>query len=305
MKEIVPVSEVLTPWWTQVTVPLMPREVSLNNVSSLGIGLIRNSNVGNAGKGVIYIDDIRLYKDAPVPTVPNNPGDANLVARYKMENNANDSSSNKINGTIIGNPTYVSGPFPAFGKALAFDANEDCVDLGPATPFNFTGSFSISLWANIQNWGSEWGCVMAATRGEGTEGFQVRRGGGWVAGMQGKLSTGLSFTTRGISLAAYPFASEDMIVAPPKLGTWTHIVCVYDKANSVKKVYFDSMLIQASATPADKSLSPSTTNASLGARAKADNSGFESLFNGMLDDVRFYNKALSDEEVRFLADPTP
>jgi hypothetical protein len=295
-------SELVSPWWTMVKVPLIADQVNLGNVGTLKIGFIQTGS--NSGAGEILIDDVRLYKDLPATIVPSNPGDANLVARYKFENNVNDSSSNHIDGTIIGDPMYVANDYPGYGKAMAFDANGDVVDLGPSDPFNFTGSFSISLWAHIDDWGSEWGSVMVATRGEGTEGFQVRRGGSWIAGMQGKTGEGLSFTTRGISLAGMS-NSEDMIVDKPALNRWTNIVCIYDAENHVKKVYFDSKLIQESATPEDAMLGPATQDASIGARSNSGNTGFEGYFNGKLDDVRLYNKVLNEAEIRYLADPTP
>jgi hypothetical protein len=302
-KELVPVSEVLSPWWTQVTIPLVPSEVTLNNVTSIGIGFGRNG--WTAGTGTIRIDDIRLYKNAPVPTVPANPGDANLVARYKMENNVNDSTSHAINGTILGNPQFVANTLPAYGKALVFDANQDCVDLGPSDPFNFTGSFTIAFWAKIGTWNSEWGNVMVATRGESPMGFQIRQGGAYVASMQGKTGKGLAFTTRGIGIAGISASwNEDMITDPPATGRWTHIACVFDKDAGVKRVYFDSKLIQASATTGG-TLKASTTKASLGARSNSGNTGFEGFLDGSLDEVRLYNKALTDGEVKFLADPTP
>jgi len=297
-------SELVTPWWTQVQVPLIHTQVTLNNVNSIKIGFIQTDT--KAGSGEIHVDDIRLYKDLPVPIVPVNPGDANMIARYKMENNVKDSTNNHIDGTIIGDPQFVSHPYTAYGKALAFDANEDCVDLGPAELFDFNdSSFTIAFWANIEDWGSEWGSVMVAKRGEGSEGFQIRRAGGYVAGMQGKTGEGLAFTTRGISLEGQSSNwSQDMIVDPPAIGRWTHIACIFDRDAGVKRVYFDSKLIQESATVGDR-LSPASQNASLGARANSDNTGFEGLFNGSLDEVRLYNRALTAAEIKYLADPTP
>jgi hypothetical protein len=272
---------------------------------SINIGMIRSALT--SGSGTLYIDDVRLYGYGVVPTppVPVNPGDANMVAEYKMEGNVDDSSGSGINGTAIGEPNFVAGPFGNFGQALECDGSDDLVDLGPADPFNFTGSFSIAVWANIQDWSAEWGRAMVATRGEGTEGFQIRRGGGWVGGMQGKPSTGYCFTTRGIGLSEYGAGNEDMMVDPPKQGVWTHIACVYDQENNVKSVYFDGELIQASPTVPDSVLSPASQNASIGARANGGNTGFEALFNGMLDEVKIYDDALTAGEVRFLADPTP
>jgi hypothetical protein len=287
-KDIIPMAEVVSPWWTQVTLQLMPAEVTLNNVTNIGIGFVRKG--GTAGTGTIRIDDIRLYKNAPVPTVPANPGDANLVARYKMENNVNDSTSHAINGTIIGNPQFVANTLPAYGKALAFDANQDCVDLGKNDAFNFKGSFSISFWANIQAWTSTWGSVMIGNRGENNVGWQIRQG----------TSNYLSFTTRGIS-------NDDMFsnLIPP-LNKWVHVTCVYDSEAFTKAIYFDSKLIRKIAlTGTNHVVAPTTHNTYLGARANSANTGQESLFNGILDEVRVFNKALSDAEIRFLADPTP
>jgi hypothetical protein len=297
-------SEMATPWWTQVTVSLEDETVvKWDQVQSINIGMIRASK--DTGSGTLYIDDVRVYGTPPVPVAPSNPGTGNLVALYKMEGNVDDSSGSGINGTAIGEPNYVSGPFPAYGSALECDGSDDVVDLGPADPFNFTGSFSISVWANIQNWGNEWGHAMVATRGEGNLGFQIRRGGGWVGGMQGYPSTGFCFSTRGIFLEGQAAGGDDMMVGEPVQGAWTHIACVYDYENQIKSIYFDGELVKAAATTAESVLSPSTTNASIGARANGANDGFEALFNGMLDDVRLYDKALTAGEVKFLADPTP
>jgi len=287
-KELISTSELCSPWWTQVTLPLMPTEVTLNNVTNIGIGF--RSNGDTAGTGTVRIDDIRLYKNAPAPTVPANPGDANLVARYKMDNNVNDSTSHAINGTIIGNPQFVANTLPAYGKALAFDANQDCVDLGKNDAFNFKGSFSISFWANIQAWTTSWGNVMIGNRGESNLGWQIRQG----------TSNYLSFTTRGIS-------NDDMFsnLIPP-LNQWVHITCVYDSEAFTKAIYFNSKLIRkVSLTGTNRVVAPTTHNTYLGARANSANTGQESLFKGILDEVRVFNKALSDAEIRFLADPTP
>ena len=299
-------SEMVTPWWTQVTISLEDSTVAdWANIKSINIGMIRASLT--SGSGTLYIDDIRLYGYGVVPTpaVPVNPGDANLVAEYKMEGNVNDSSGSGINGTIVGEPNFVSGPFGNYGQSIDLNGSSDCVNLGPADPFNFTGSFSFSLWINIQNWSSEWGHAMIATRGEGTLGFQLRRGGSWVAGMQGYPSTGFCFSTRGIYLVGQAAGGDDMMVGEPKQGAWTHITCVYDHENQIKSIYFDGELIKAAATTEASVLSPSTTNASIGARANGSNTGFEALFNGMIDEVKVYNDALTAGEARFLADPTP
>jgi hypothetical protein len=302
-KNVAPTSELATPWWTQITIPV-DNAVDWSKIMSINIGLMRSALT--SGSGTLYIDDVRLYGTPPAVVTPSDPGTDNLVAYYAMENNVDDSSASGIHGTALGEPNFVAGPFGNYGNALECDGSDDLVDLGPADPsFNFTGSFSFSVWANIQNWGNEWGHAMVAARGEGGEGFQIRRGGGWVGGMQGYPNTGFCFSTRGIFLASEAAGGDDMMVGEPAFNTWTHIACVYDHESQVKSIYFDGELIRASATTAESVLSPASQNASIGARANGDNTGFEALFNGMLDEVKIYDDALTAGEARFLADPTP
>ncbi|MBN2591196.1 MAG: LamG domain-containing protein, partial [Sedimentisphaerales bacterium] len=281
------------PVWSKFKVPL--DSINLDNVRSITIGVEKIGSVG--GQGTIYLDDIQLKNIVPVEPV--DPGTDNLIAYYAMENNVLDSSGSGIDGTFIGDPTYVPGPFTSYGQALEFNADSnEVVDLGLADPFNFEGSFSIAFWANIQDWGTGWSHAMVATRGEDV-GFSIRRGGDWIAGLQNKSGTGLSFTTRGIYLLDQN-NSEDMIADEPIIGEWTHIVCVLDKENNVKSVYFDGELVRTSETEPDAALIESKTNASIGARANSDNSGFENFFDGMLDDVKVYDDALSAGEVKYL-----
>jgi hypothetical protein len=51
--------------WTEWNIPLQRFSdlgVSLNNINSLGIGIGNRDNPQSGGKGIIYIDDIRLYR---------------------------------------------------------------------------------------------------------------------------------------------------------------------------------------------------------------------------------------------------
>jgi hypothetical protein len=160
------------------------------------------------------------------------------------------------------------------------------VDLGLTPEFNFAGSFSISLWANMSAWGDSWGNCMVANRGEQGMGWQLRRHSG---------NQNLTFTIRGTSGADDPQGS---IV--PALDEWHHIAAVYnaDAAAGERRVYIngerDAFIIDSGA-PA-----PAEHNVFIGCRATQANDGTERLFNGMLDEIRIYTKPLTEGEVRFL-----
>jgi hypothetical protein len=289
--------------WRPWIIELSQFGESLSNISSFSIGFEKVGTTDN--DSTVLVDDICLYRIAPEIIEPVDPGSENLIAYYTFENNVQDSSGNGYHGAIVGDPLYVKSVTTDYSKALEFD-DDDCVDLGSADHLNFTGSFSISFWANIQDWSDEWSHVMIGTRGESV-GFSIRRGGGWIASQQNPTasSEGLSFTTRGIGTADTDL--EDMLtIDPPSIGDWTHIACVYDQDNNMKTIYLAGVNALELATDPDGSLNPAPEhNGSLGARANEDNTEFESFFTGMLDDLRIYDRALSEGEVIFLADPTP
>jgi hypothetical protein len=270
-----------SPVWKQWNIPLASFGSALKNVTSLTVG-VGDGSAG--GTGTILVDEIRLYATAPEIAVPSDPGKAGMVAWYTMEGNVNDGSGNGNNGTAGGEPAYVNG-LASMGKALAFDGINDCVDLGNKAAFNPAGSFSVSLWANIGAWGTAWNHVMVGNRGEDNVGWQVRRHSG----------TGLCFTTRGVG------QDDTASVMTPPLSEWIHITCVYDNAANTKTIYVNGTPDTVVTTSAGATIAATTHNTYIGARAVSANTGPEAFFTGNLDDVRIYNRALSEGEARYLA----
>ncbi|MBN2844048.1 MAG: LamG domain-containing protein, partial [Sedimentisphaerales bacterium] len=275
--------------WTRWEIPLTG--IPLSNITSITIGVEKVGSTG--GEGTLYFDDIMLTSLSPDPI---DPGTDNLVAMYEMENNAQDSSGNSRNGTLIGPvngvPVFDEG-LGSYGTAIVMDGNDDCIDLGKLEAFNFEGSFSISLWAKIADWSSAWGHDMISNRGESV-GWQIRRAGG--AG-----GTRLCFTTRGLS-------NEDMFsnATSPAINEWTNITCVYDSEAHTKSIYIDGVLDNTVELTGDVTKVKATThNTYIGARANSGNTARENFFTGMLDQVLIYDDSLSAAEALYLANPNP
>ena len=94
--------------------------------------------------------------------------------------------------------------------------------------------------------------------------------------------------------------------ATPPLNEWVHITCVYDSVAYTKSIYMNGLLDRTvSLTGTSKVIGATTHNTYIGARANSGNTGRESYFTGMIDEVRMYNRALSAGEAAFLGDPTP
>jgi hypothetical protein len=268
--------------WNQWNIDLASVTGGVKAVKTLTIG------VTGSGTGTLLIDDIRLYKNAPVIPTPGDPGTANLVGYYAMDNNVQDGSGNGNNGTLVGSPTYAAG-LSASNTALKLNGTTDCVDLGNKAVWNPTGSFSVSLWANIGLWSTAWSHVMIGNRGEDNVGWQIRR----------HSTPSLCFTTRGVG-------NDDMasVITPP-LNEWIHITCVYDDAANTKTIYVNGVQDSIITTTAGAHITATTHDTYIGARANSGNTGPEAYFTGLLDEIRVYNRALTAGEADFLSDPTP
>ncbi len=211
--------------------------------------------------------------------------DPDLVGWWKLDDGsggtAADASGNGRDGALVGDPEWVPGQL---GSALQFDGDGDAVELGNEDVFNFSGSFSISVWANIEAWNDGgWQNVMVGKHGEGGQSWQLRKHGG---------NDNLTFTIRGTSGADDP---QGTIV--PTHGEWHHVVAIYDVDAETRTVYIDNVLdVQI-----DDSGEPTSDDASvfIGARSNGGSAGDgpTGFFLGMIDDVYIFSRALTEEEI--------
>jgi hypothetical protein len=242
----------------------------------VGKGSKDNSN-DESWKGLV--DDVQIYSTAlsygQVRTLAGQLADlyvppvyGPVVGEYMFDADASDTSGNDNHGTLLGDALVEDG-------VLKLDGSGDCVDIGRDPRYNLgQGPFSISLWANLSGWGGNWGNILVSKRGENGRGWQLRRRGS---------SQHLTFTTRG------PGDNDPEGTITPSLNEWHHIVAVYD--GSSKTVYIDGAVDRH--TDGIHDLTQAGHNAYIGARANRDNNGQEGHFNGMIDDVQFFNHALN------------
>ncbi len=80
----------------------------------------------------------------------------------------------------------------------------------------------------------------------------------------------------------------------PKLNAWTTVVCMYDSAASLMSIWFDGVKV------ASKTASGATilTGDNLFIGAKSDYSAGPELFNGLLNEIKIYNRVLSADEIK-------
>jgi hypothetical protein len=272
----------------------LPWNIDLSAV--VGVGKVTKVTIGVEGagaKGTLYIDDIRLYPKSPEYVTPAEPGTANLQALWTFEGNANDTSGHGLNGTLR-QAQLVSSGRPGGGSAVRME-KVGYVDLGNPKALDFsTGDWAVTAWFKTAMTGS----------GEANVGAIYGKGGDGTGGKRYCLI--LSNTTEGV----VSLITDDDVtkyVADSQSATnddqW-HFV-VGQRQGTILQIYIDGLLEGTTAIAAAYDLSgTSQHNAYIGAITNNVDGSLYKLFNGMIDDVRVYNRALSPGEVLSLMGQT-
>ncbi len=267
-----------TPAWKQWAIDLASLGAAARNVRTLTLG------VSGAGSGLLYVDDIRLYRAAPAqPEPPVDPGTDDLVAQYNFENNLNDASGNGYDGTSPWALVYTDAPGD-YGEAISFGGEGDYVELPIGSVIDGLTDCTIATLVNFVDTGVAWGRVFDFGSGN-TNGYMLlapRSAGG---------SIWFAITPTGGS-------AESIVTGPETLPTgWHHVAVVISSTSMTAGIYVDGVLVgegPIETLPADLGV---TTQNWLG-RSQYE---VDAYFNGALDDFRIYRRALSGAEVRYLA----
>jgi concanavalin A-like lectin/glucanase superfamily protein len=201
-----------------------------------------------------------------------------LVANWTFDAcTAADSSGNNLNGTIVGDPMCLRG---VVGTALSFDGVDDYFEVGDAPPLHSISgyyTFSLASWINIREWSADsfGGWFNLIDKYESAGDF------GWIF-FAHRATASLVLQTNGGG-AGCPF------LAP--LHEWLHLAITFNGTDAVFYVNGEPEC-QASASPNLSATGPLYVGFSP--------SGGDDFLNGLLDELRLYNRALALSEVREL-----
>ncbi len=239
---------------------------NLSNITSMTIGV-----QDSGATGTLLLDDIRLYAQPGESITPVQPDPAGLVAQFNFEGNANDSAGGH-DGVPNGGPTYQMGKF---GQAITLDGVDDHVVVG-SVGISGADPRTIAGWAKAS--------IMTSTAWVDVFGFTG------PSGTNGHFDIELVGDTANTTLGWYGIHlyGWERDILPIDLE-WHHLAASYD--GTTVKWYGDGLLVGS----ADRALN-TPDNVHIGKRQ--DNTNF---FPGQLDDVRIYNRVLSDAEMAGLA----
>jgi hypothetical protein len=194
--------------------------------------------------------------------------DPSLVAWYRFDGDASDSSGNDLHGTEMGNPTYEAG---VFGQAISLDGDGDYVDCGLAPEFDITDFITFTYWIKVVEFDKEWNTVLS----RGDDSWRSSR-----ASLNNFMEAAVGGTT-----GNYTYG-----VTPVDDGQWHHVGWVYD--GTMNYLYVDGEVDATEASTGQ--ITVSSYPLYIGDNSQATGR----FWTGLIDDVQIYNRALSQEEVQ-------
>ncbi|EHQ27845.1 LamG domain-containing protein [Mucilaginibacter paludis] len=225
------------------------------------------------------MDDIRIYgKALDANTIGDIYGAPNvntgLIAYWAFDGNANDFSGNNNNGTLH-NVTPVADRNGNANSAYHFNGSNSFISVADNTALRLSGTdFTINAWVKLDDYNASYG----------SEVVDKRLPGG---------NTGYTFSINGYANTVSPlgtFGWGGTSTVALDTTQWHMVTAVYTVATQEVKLYKDGVYNNTTSSIA----SPlSTNNATL--YIGCDNPIISSpgyFFNGAMDDIRIYNRAL-------------
>jgi hypothetical protein len=228
--------------------------------------------------------------------------DDGLVAYYEFEGNATDSSGNENHGTEHGGLNYTAGKI---GQSAQFDGVDDYIQINPQSDMSSVGDFTIVTWVYLEGWKSQ-------SAGPHLDRQYI------FDGHSHSSTTPDDFSRPGFNLV-YDLNDDEEIhnfirfndsntteqnTRVSVSGAWHQLLLMRKGADDF--TYFDGELLPATYArnqPSDQPLNMAHNwfiGTFSGNNPHYRNGVFNYSFFGLIDDLRIYNRALSECEVQSL-----
>jgi fibronectin type 3 domain-containing protein len=204
-----------------------------------------------------------------------------LVAAYNFNEGSGstvtDLSGNNLTGKIVG-ATWTTGG--KYGNALSFNGTSSYVDLGNPAALQLTGSITIEAWVKAAADPANDGQIVA--KSDNTSGWQLK-----TSHDTGPQAFAVAVTnSSGARAQRYTTTTR-------ALNTWYHVAGIYNSAAGTLDIYVNGALNSGALRG---SIPSSNRNAAVNVNIGRRTGGY--YFNGVIDEVRIYNRALSPTEIQ-------
>ncbi len=211
-------------------------------------------------------------------------GDPDLVAQYAMEEGSGTaliaSSLHGNDGTLYGDPGWVAG---VDGLALDLDGAGDYALVPDDPSLDITDEITLAMWVRPRVVGTQY-LVKKATISV-TDGYELSLS-----------ATGKVFTRFNQASSANAYRIDSTTSYPADGTTWVHLAATYDGSDI--RLYFNG--VEEASAAATFSIAANALSLGIGAQSDG---GTE--FNGSMDEVGVYDRALTLTEIEELAGVSP
>ena len=213
-----------------------------------------------------------------------------LVAWYPFNGNANDESGNGNDGAVNG-ATLSSDRFGNDESAYDFDGNNDWINCGSDASISISSALTYSAWFRAESLTNFAGIV---GRGKGTSCNQA------ISMIMLDTSNGMNFEIKGEP------GCENVLSDPDgfSLNTWNHVVSVwYGPQLDMIAIYLNGQFLTSAVTTIEGITSGTGSSENflkIGNRDLYSSGWSYGFFDGKIDDVGVWNRALSDCEITSL-----
>ena len=225
----------------------------------------------SAGSSLQYSNEITVTTQDSIPAWLNN----GLVGYWPFNGNANDESGNGNDGTVNG-ATLTEDRFGNSGKAYNFDGISNCISTADIDLYD---NYTISVWAYPIG---IYGALVDKNGENSSHSGYVLIYNNSTYGLYGHVGWS-GITNNNI----YPSNNR-----PLSLNQWQN--CILSVNNGIASLYVNGLL-----TYSQTGVNSTSLNNDILLFGKSVWGG--NPFNGSLDEIRIYNRALSASEVSYLA----
>jgi hypothetical protein len=230
------------------------------------------------------IDALRVYDRVLLPgevqQVPK------LTSHWKLDETSGTTSADAVGGrTATWAASGVSRTTGVSGNAVAVNGSTGALAT-TAPAVRTDGSFTVSAWVRPDAVGKNG--IAVSQLGSAVGAFNL--GWAWNADY---AAYQWSVRTSATDASGSAVREATDLFNSPTVGTWTHLVAVYDAAEHKLRLYVDGQAV-------DETYHASAWNAGgsvLLGRGQVSNVTFSQYLTGGIDDVRTYSGVLSDQEI--------
>jgi hypothetical protein len=206
-----------------------------------------------------------------------------LIAYFPFSGDAKDSSSNKTHGTTY-NVSLTTDRFGKSNSAYLFNGSNSYIEF-PATNVK-NNRYTYSVWVYLNTLPASGDYTFALNIGSSGGDQNLNTANNYAGIYNGWIGGGYNTTT------------PHYVVNEKKshmVNSWHHVLCVRD--SNFALLYINGVLIDSAGTSANKipSYGSGTVKAMIGIR-----NDLSRPFDGKIDEVCIYNRALSRQEVQQL-----